>query len=95
VLALAGKRDEARSILDRILEMRKSKYVSALLVASLYSRLGGQDAAFEWLERAFEERDHWLCYSRSIPVAHGLRHDPRFWDVLRRLRLDEPIRPHS
>ncbi len=89
VLALAGKRDEAREILDRMLELRKSRYVSAELVASLYSMLDEQDAAFEWLERAFEERDHWLCYAKSVPTLQRMRSDPRFQDILRRMRLDE------
>jgi len=89
-LGQAGKRDEARAILNRLLEFRESKYASAELIASLHWLLGNQDAAFEWLERAFEERDHWLCYAKYQPDLRGMRSDPRFQDILRRLRLDTP-----
>jgi eukaryotic-like serine/threonine-protein kinase len=87
-LGRAGKRDEARSILNRLLEFRKSKYASAELIASLHWLLDNQDAAFEWLERAIEERDHWLCYAKYEPNLRGMRSDPRFQGILRRLGLD-------
>ena len=87
-LGRAGKRDEARSILNRLLELRRSKYASAELIASLHWLLDNQDAAFEWLERAIEERDHWLCYAKYEPDLRGMRSDPRFQGILRRLRLD-------
>jgi serine/threonine protein kinase/Tfp pilus assembly protein PilF len=87
-LGQAGKRDEARAILNRLLEFRKSKYASAELIASLHWLLDNQDAAFEWLDRAFEERDHWLCYAKYLPDLRGMRSDPRFQRILRRLGLD-------
>jgi serine/threonine protein kinase/Flp pilus assembly protein TadD len=87
-LGLAGKRDEARSILDRLLELRKSKYASADLIASLCWLLDEKDAAFEWLERAIEERAYRLCYAKYMPTLRRMDSDPRFQDILRRLHLD-------
>jgi serine/threonine protein kinase/Flp pilus assembly protein TadD len=87
-LGLAGKRDEARSILDRLLELRKSKYASAQNIASLYWLLDKQNEAFEWLEKAIEERDHWFWYAEYHPHLRGMRSDPRFQEILRRLRPD-------
>jgi serine/threonine-protein kinase len=87
-LGQAGKRDEARSILDRMLEFRKAKYASAQQIAYVCWVLDNQNAAFEWLERAIEERDHWLCYAKYEPNIRGIRSDPRFQEILRRPGLD-------
>ena len=88
VLEVAGKRDEARSILNQMLELSKSEYASAQLIAILYWLFNERDAAFEWLERAIEERDHWVCYQYYLPAVREMRSDPRFQEILRRLRLD-------
>jgi serine/threonine protein kinase/Flp pilus assembly protein TadD len=88
VLDLAGKRDEARSILNQMLELSKSKYASAQLIAILYWLFNEQDAAFEWLERAIEERDHWVCYQYYLPAVREMHSDPRIQGILRRLGLE-------
>jgi TolB-like protein len=88
-LGQAGKQDEARSILHRLLEFRKSKYASAKHIASLYWLLDKQDEAFEWLERGFEERDHWLCYAKYLPNLRGMRSDPRFTAMLKKVGLEK------
>jgi serine/threonine protein kinase/cytochrome c-type biogenesis protein CcmH/NrfG len=88
VLEVAGKRDEARSILNRMLELSKSKYASAQLIAILYWIFDEHDAAFAWLERAIEERDHWVCYQYYLPAVREMRSYPRIQGILRRLGLD-------
>jgi serine/threonine protein kinase/tetratricopeptide (TPR) repeat protein len=87
-LGQAGKRNEARLILNRLLELRESKYASARYIAQLYWLFDEQDEAFEWLERGIEERDHWLCYAKYLPTLQPMRSDPRFREILRRLGLD-------
>jgi serine/threonine-protein kinase len=89
VLKLAGKRDEARSIFHRVLEFSKSKYASAQLIAISYWLFDEKDAAFEWLERAIDERDHWVCYSKVLPDMRGMRSDPRFKALLKKVGLEK------
>jgi hypothetical protein len=43
--------------------------------------------AFEWIEKAFEERDPMLFWLRSVPYFEPLRADPRFEDMARRIGL--------
>jgi TolB-like protein/Tfp pilus assembly protein PilF len=88
VLEPAGKRDEARAILDRMLELSKSKYASAQLIAALYWLFDEKDAAFECLERAIEDRDHWVCYSKYLPAMREMRSDPRFKSLLLKMGLE-------
>ncbi|MCI0482143.1 MAG: hypothetical protein L0213_11215, partial [Candidatus Dadabacteria bacterium] len=89
VLKLAGKQDEARSIYDRVLELSKSKYASAQLIAISYWLFDEKDAAFEWLERAIDERDHWFCYSKYLPDMRGMRSDPRFAVLIKKTGFEK------
>jgi tetratricopeptide (TPR) repeat protein len=50
---------------------------------------GNYDRALEWLERGFEAHDANKPYIGCLPVYDGLRDDPRFKDILRRMNLPE------
>ena len=45
--------------------------------------------AFEWLERAYDERDGTLAFIKNDPAYDGLRSDRRFQDLLRRMNFPE------
>jgi hypothetical protein len=49
--------------------------------------LGEKEQAFEWLEKAYEERSSALVYLKVDPSFDSLRDDPRFTDLLRRIHL--------
>jgi hypothetical protein len=49
--------------------------------------LGERDRAFEWMDRAYEDRRGWLAYLKIEPMLDGVRDDPRFNRLLQRLRL--------
>jgi hypothetical protein len=54
----------------------------------IYLGLGEKENAFEWLEKAYEERSGRLGVSiRVDPMFDALRSDPRFADLLRRMNL--------
>jgi TolB-like protein/Tfp pilus assembly protein PilF len=76
--------------LERRLEsIAAGEYVRPSALARNYARLGRMDEAFEWLERAFEERDGNLAFIKTEPAYDGLRSDPRFQDLLRRMNFPE------
>jgi hypothetical protein len=58
------------------------------MIATLYWLLEEKDAAFEWLERAIEERAYRLCFAKYMPTLRMMDSDPRFLGILRRLGLD-------
>ncbi|HEY0385113.1 MAG TPA: protein kinase, partial [Pyrinomonadaceae bacterium] len=89
VLAVAGRADEAREILREMEELRQKRYVSAYYIAMIYAGLGERDEAFNWLEKAYEDRDWWLLWLRVEPFIDDLRSDPRFQNLLRRVAHDE------
>lgn len=86
--ALAGRQPEAREVLAELQAMlQRGQYVSPYRFAVLYTGLGDKDAAFEWLNRAYDEQDVLLVYVNINPVSDTLRQDPRFVELLRRMRL--------
>jgi Flp pilus assembly protein TadD len=85
--AVAGKRGEAQQIIDELQAQSKQKYVSAYFIAVIYSGLGDKDQAFAWLEKAYQERHPYLTLLKVEPVFDHLRSDPRYAELLRRVRL--------
>jgi len=86
--ALAGRKADAEKVLDRIIPLTKQKYIAPKNVAAIYAALGEKDLAFEWLERAYQERSLGFGLGiKSFPGFDPLRSDPRFADLLRRMNL--------
>ena len=67
--------------------MRKTRYVSSLYIALVYTGLGQRDEALRRLNEAYDERCDYLVYLPTEPLADPLRADPRFDDLLQRLGL--------
>jgi TolB-like protein/DNA-binding winged helix-turn-helix (wHTH) protein/Flp pilus assembly protein TadD len=83
---LAGERPKALAILGELKALSEQRYVSPLDIAIVYTGLGDRDSAFQWLEKAYQER---AMRIQELPQPHfdGLRPDPRFQDLMRRIRL--------
>lgn len=85
VHARAGHRESAIALLDDLASRLKAGYVPARSFVYVYAGLGERDRAFEWLERAYRERDPMLFWLRAVPVFEPLRQDPRFDEMLHRI----------
>ncbi len=83
----SGNRAEATRILNSLNEKRKREYVRPYLIAEIYIGLGEKDQALEWLEKAYEERDDWVVWFKCDPIPDGLRSDPGFQGLMRRVGL--------
>jgi TolB-like protein/Tfp pilus assembly protein PilF len=82
-----GRHTEA----DAMLADAQSKYanVSAISFAGSYARRSDTDAAFKWLERAFENREPYTTLIKSDRTLRSLHSDPRWPAFLRKLHLPE------
>ena len=89
VHARLGHREEARRILQQLAESAKARYTPALAFAVVHLGLGEHDQAMSWLEKAYQERFNRLAYLRREPIWDSLRADPRFFDLLRRIKLPQ------
>jgi serine/threonine protein kinase/Tfp pilus assembly protein PilF len=84
-----GKPDEAQKVLDNLLERSKTEYVSPFILASMHSVLGRNDECFKWLNRAYEEHDHWLYWLKIVWELDSVRSDPRYTALLKKMNLDK------
>jgi serine/threonine protein kinase/Flp pilus assembly protein TadD len=85
--AAAGKRTEALKIISNLRELSKRRYVSSYVIAQIYTALGDTSRAFQWLDKAYQDRDTWLDWLKAEPGFDSLRSDPRFQDLLRRMNF--------
>ena len=85
--AVAGRREDAAQVLNELLKLSRQSYVPPYCIAQIYAGLGRQDEAFAWLEKAYQERSTYLGNLTSEHTLDGLRADPRFADLLRRVGL--------
>jgi len=84
---LAGKKAEAEEVLKNLEDLAKERYVPAYNFAMIYLGLDEPDKALEWLKKACAERSGFMPFLKVEPMVDGLRTDPRFQDLLRRIGL--------
>jgi len=87
VYAKAGRRTDAERIAHELEERATQAYVGGTWIAAVHGALGNRDRAFEWLERAYEERDVQLVNLHQALLFDPLRDDLRFDAFLERIGL--------
>jgi len=85
--ARAGRRGEAQRLLAELLQQRKLKYVDAYYLAEVYAALGDREKAFQTLDEAYNERSSNIVWLKSDAKFDGLRSDPRYVDLIKRIGL--------
>ncbi|MEP7344173.1 MAG: protein kinase, partial [Gemmatimonadaceae bacterium] len=78
--------DEARRTLTQLAALGTRQNVPPDAFAMVYAGLGERDQAFEWLERAYRAQSAALVSLATDPDWKPLRADPRFADLIRRVR---------
>jgi tetratricopeptide (TPR) repeat protein len=81
--ARAGKRAEARAILDQLLEQSRSRHVGWQHVAVIYIGLGDADNAFKWLDKGVIDGSN-IAFLKLEPAVEPLRSDARYKPLIRR-----------
>lgn len=87
IYGITGRKDEARMILSRLLSASKAAPIAAHHFALIYTGLDEKTEAFAWLEKAFEEHSPMMAWLGVDPRFDGLRQEPRFQDLIRRVGL--------
>jgi serine/threonine protein kinase/tetratricopeptide (TPR) repeat protein len=85
--ASSGRRREALEVLERLEELSRERFVGSYCKAFVYLGLGDDDRVFEYLEKAFSEKDLWLPIASSLPLWDHVRPDPRFTSLVRSMGL--------
>ena len=82
---LAGRKDEARKLLNELAALSRQRYVPAIAFAHAYIGLGDSERVLEWLEKAYQQRENGIAYLSLWNDDGGYRSDPRFHELLRRV----------
>jgi TolB-like protein/DNA-binding winged helix-turn-helix (wHTH) protein/Flp pilus assembly protein TadD len=83
-----GHADESQQALGELIG--KHAQSGAYQIAEVFGWRGEKDKAFEWLERAYQQRDGGLSNVKVDPLFASMRSDPRFNALLRKMNL--PLR---
>ena len=85
--AVSGKKIQAQRVIEQLNGASKIHYVPEYLWTTIYAALGEKEKAFLWLERAYTEHDSYLVRLKVDPAMDPLRSDPRFQNLLLRMKL--------
>ncbi len=82
-----GHARESQQALERLIAQHATG--AAFQIAEAYAWRGEKDKAFDWLERAYRQRDGGLSDIKTDPPLANLRDDPRYNAFLRKMNLPE------
>jgi DNA-binding winged helix-turn-helix (wHTH) protein/Flp pilus assembly protein TadD len=83
-----GRIDEARAVLAEFeTQAAGGQYVSGYPVAVVQAGIGDRAAALSALERAYQERSHWLVWLKRDPRWNDIRSDGRFHALVKKVGL--------
>jgi serine/threonine-protein kinase len=88
-LAVSGRMADADEALRSLLAVSRTRYVNPFEIGLVHIGLGHSDEAFQWLNRAYEERSDLVVYLRVDPRLDPVRSDPRFQEMVRRMNFPE------
>jgi TolB-like protein/DNA-binding winged helix-turn-helix (wHTH) protein/Flp pilus assembly protein TadD len=80
-----GRRAESDAALKKLIATHQND--CAYQVAEVYASRGETDKAFQWLDRAIQQRDPGTPELKTGPLMKSLRQDPRYVELLKKMRL--------
>jgi len=81
--ALGRKQDSDAALTELIAKYPQGTY----RIAEVYALRNQSDEAFEWLDRAYGQRNAGLTLTKVDPLLKSLRHDPRYAALLKKLNF--------
>ena len=91
VLAVVGRKEEARALLVQLEEMMKQRYFCPYEIGTVYVSLGDKDTAYKWFRKGTAERADCMAWLGVEPWLDPFRADPRYATLLRDIGLTPPV----
>ncbi len=88
-----GQLDEAREIVANLDKTARENFVGNYFLAMSHLAIGETDAAFDYLERAIDEKNHWLLWLGTEPKLDSIRGNERFDKLYERDKGLLPLKP--
>jgi TolB-like protein/DNA-binding winged helix-turn-helix (wHTH) protein/Tfp pilus assembly protein PilF len=80
-----GRLEESDGALKKLIATYQND--CAFQIGEVYAYRGETDKAFEWLDRAYRQRDSGTPELKTDPLMKGLRQDRRYIELLKKMRL--------
>ena len=80
-----GRPEDSDGALQKLIATNQQE--GAYPIAAAYAFRAEPDKAFEWLDRAYRQRDVGLMFVKIDPLLKSLRQDPRYNDLVRKMHL--------
>jgi serine/threonine-protein kinase len=88
-LGRSGQREEAAKVLGELKQEAAQAYVQPYTFALIYIGLGDKEEALNWLEKQMSDRSETANAYGVVPELDGLRSEPRFKEMMKRMNLPE------
>jgi TolB-like protein/DNA-binding winged helix-turn-helix (wHTH) protein/Flp pilus assembly protein TadD len=80
-----GREQDSNAVLAALIAKHHAD--AAYQIAEVYAYRGESDKSFQWLKRAYKQRDGGLPSLNIDPLFKNLRHDPSYTELLKKMRL--------
>jgi TolB-like protein/DNA-binding winged helix-turn-helix (wHTH) protein/Tfp pilus assembly protein PilF len=80
-----GRAEDSEASLKKLIAAHSNDW--AYQIAEVFAYRGESDKAFEWLNRAYQQRDDGLLDLKFDPLLKNVRQDTRYTDLLKKMRL--------
>src|SRR5215469_3895388 len=80
-----GRAEDSGAALKKLIATHSNDW--AFQIAEVFAYRGESDKAFEWLNRALQQRDDGLLDLKFDPLMKNVRQDARYTDLLKKMRL--------
>ena len=84
--ASQGNKEAVQKIIDRLLERESEAYMKPYFIAMTYVAADDHDKAFEYFQKAVDERNEWMVWFGTDPKLDPIRGDERYRELLRQTR---------
>ena len=85
--AVSGEPEKTWKLIEELQAGSQPEHLAPYHLAMIYFGLGEKDKAFEYLDKACEQRSPQLFWIKTLPELDSVRSDPRFQAILRRMNL--------
>jgi tetratricopeptide (TPR) repeat protein len=89
IYGITGRRQEAKNILDSMIRLSGSKYVTPYGLALIYTALNDKENAFKCLDQAYADRANWLVWLKLDPRWQMLYDDKRYSALVKKVGLPQ------
>jgi adenylate cyclase len=89
VYGVSGDKKNAHHILNTLRRLSAKKFVTAYGMALVYAGLDEKEQAFNWLNKAYEERSNWLVWLKTDPRFNSLRSEGKFAEMVNKVGLPQ------